>query len=72
MILCVKLSLPDGDVQPQNGKVAAKPVADEEDSDEEEEEEKVEVKTPAKHSGGEGSKTIFVKNLAWGADYDTL
>jgi nucleolin len=57
-------------VQPQNGKVAAKPAADEEDSDEEEEKE--EVKTPAKPSGGEGSKTIFVKNLAWGADYDTL
>lgn len=57
-------------LQPQNGKMAAKPAADEEDSDEEEEKE--EVKTPAKPSGGEGSKTIFVKNLAWGADYDTL
>lgn len=72
MILCLELKFPDVVVQPQNGKVAVKAAIDEEDSDEEEEEEKEEVKTPAKPSGGEGSKTIFVKNLAWSADYDTL
>jgi len=43
------------------------PAAKAAESDEESEEE-VKVKTPAKQSSEGGSKTIFVKNLAWAAD----
>jgi nucleolin len=41
------------------------------ESEEENREEEVQVKTPAKQSGG-GSKTLFVKNLAWAADQDKV
>lgn len=30
------------------------------------------VNTPAKQPAAEGSKTVFVKNLAWGVTQDTL
>lgn len=48
------------------------PVSKAAESDEESEEEEVQVKTPAKQSSEGGSKTIFVKNLAWGADQDKV
>ncbi|KAH9571212.1 hypothetical protein CY35_02G082400 [Sphagnum magellanicum] len=57
------------DVKPQNGKVTARD--SEEDS---EEDEKPQTKTPTKvkASGVGGTKTIFVKNIAWSVDEDTI
>ncbi|CAK9871371.1 unnamed protein product [Sphagnum jensenii] len=57
------------DVKPQNGKVTARD--SEEDS---EEDEKPQTKTPTKvkASGVGGTKTIFVKNIAWSIDEDTI
>jgi len=48
------------------------PTAGAAESDEESEEDEVQVKTPAKQSSEGGSKTIFVKNLAWAADQDKV
>jgi nucleolin len=57
-----------------NGKAAAKPAAKESSEEEsEEEEEKEEVKTPAKPTAPQGgSRTLFVKNLAWAVTQDSL
>ena len=55
-------------LQPINVKASAKPAESDEESDEEE----VQVKTPVKKSSEGGSKTIFVKNLAWAADQDKV
>ncbi|KAG0612615.1 hypothetical protein M758_6G041800 [Ceratodon purpureus] len=48
-------------------KSGAKPAESDEESEEE-----VQVKTPAKQASEGGSKTIFIKNLAWAADQDVV
>jgi nucleolin len=62
----------DEDVKPQNGKVTAE---DEEGEDSDEEDEKQQIKTlkkPQASGVGGGTKTIFVKNIAWSVDEDIM
>ncbi|CAN5952602.1 unnamed protein product [Sphagnum jensenii] len=69
----------DEDVKPQNGKVSAE---DDEDEDSDEEDEKLQVcflqpkiktlKKPQASGVGGGTKTIFVKNIAWSVDEDII
>ncbi|KAH8970707.1 hypothetical protein BDL97_02G103300 [Sphagnum fallax] len=49
-------------------------IQDDEDEDDEDDEEDVKTKTPTKvkASGVGGTKTIFVKNIAWSVDEDTI
>lgn len=70
LVLALILRLPDDNcwtLQPMNDSGASNSA----DSEEENREEEVPVKTPPKQSGG-GSKTLFVKNLAWAADQDKV
>ncbi|KAH9575094.1 hypothetical protein CY35_01G093900 [Sphagnum magellanicum] len=62
----------DEDVKPQNGKVSAE---DDEDEDSDKEDEKLQIKTlkkPQASGVGGGTKTIFVKNIAWSVDEDII
>jgi nucleolin len=62
----------DEDVKPQNGKVSAD---DDEDEDSDKEDEKLQIKTlkkPQASGVGGGTKTIFVKNIAWSVDEDIM
>ncbi|KAH8974398.1 hypothetical protein BDL97_01G100500 [Sphagnum fallax] len=62
----------DEDVKPQNGKVSAE---DDEDEDSDEEDEKLQIKTlkkPQASGVAGGTKTIFVKNIAWSVDEDII